>query len=826
MKLNKIKIHNVRGISDLGLQLDSESIAIWGPNGVGKSSVVDAIEFLFTGKMSRLSGEGTGGINLSQHGPHIDHPPESAYVSAEVQVDGSDQPVQVVRRMANPGTLKCPAGARDILEEIGGVVNRGGTILTRRDILRFVTATAGTRADQIQDLLNLKEIETHRASLVQAQTRLKRDETSASKAVADAKSDVNAILGEESYVNERLLDVVNQCRTILAGQQVNEVNAATFNTDISPLVASAEEAPSINLFLISRYLDGIRRETSSDRLLGRRNAGETLRTQLTRLREDATLLEELERLALTDYALRFINDSTTECPVCGAIWTEGHLSGHLADKKATAKAAEEVKIAVSATAETVAEPARTLRANITGLRDQARNSPNAVELQAETELLDHWSITLGQLLTVLDDRIEQFIDAQYPEPALSALFAPGNVNKLLTRIENALREPVRTTTPEQIAWDTLTKLTVAVGAVENRTAREKDANASRLRADGLLSEFEKARDSVLDGLYVRIADRFKNYYCILHDHEKDHFDAKLQPQHGGLGFEVDFLGRGGHPPQALHSEGHQDSMGVCLFLALNDELAMPRLDLVVLDDVIMSVDSDHRKDVCRLLKGHFSDRQFIITTHDKTWSQQLKQEQVVQAKRLVDFTAWTVEGGPNTHQRLDLWADISEDLKHDRVREAAFKLRRGSEEFFEGACDALGAKLVYNSGLRWQLDDWLPAAMNQFKGLLSEARRAAASWGNGTAQTELLELESVRSQTFGRIRVEQWAINSTVHYNAWENMSRQDFTPVVEAFRDLHSLFQCSSCGFLIEATPPKPVPTVAKCRCGKVYWNLEKNSD
>ena len=178
---------------------------------------------------------------------------------------------------------------------------------------------------------------------------------------------------------------------------------------------------------------------------------------------------ELERLALTDYALRFINDSTTECPVCGAIWNEGHLSRHLADKKATAKAADEVKIAVSATAETVAEPARTLRANIAGLRNQARNSPNAVELQAETELLDHWSITLGQLLTVLDDPIEQFMDAQYPETALSALFAPGNVNEILTRIENALREHVRTTTPEQTAWDTLTKLTV-----RRRSGRKSD----------------------------------------------------------------------------------------------------------------------------------------------------------------------------------------------------------------------------------------------------------------------------------------------------------------------------------------------------------------
>ena len=823
MKLNKIEIHNVRGISDLRLQLDGESIAIWGPNGVGKSSVVDAIEFLLTGKMSRLSGEGTSGINLSQHGPHIDHPSESAHVSAEIQVDGSDQPIHIVRRMANPGTLECPAETRGILEEIGGVVNRGGTILTRRDILRFVTATAGTRADEIQDLLHLKEIETHRSSLVQAQTRLKRDETSASKAVADAKSDVNAILGEESYVNERLLDVVNQCRTTLSGQPLNEVSAATLNTEISPPVASAEEAPSINLSLLYRQLGGIRREASSDRVLGRKNAAEMLGTQLTRLKEDATLLAELERLELTDYALRFIDDSTTECPVCGAIWTEGHLSGHLADKKATAKEADKVKIAVSATADTLAEPARTLRANISGLRDQARNSPNALDIQSETELLDHWSSTLGQLLTVLDDPIEQFLDAKYPEPALSEFFAPGNVNELLTRVENVLREHIRTTTPEQTAWDTLTKLTVAVGSVENRMAREKIAHANRLRADALLSEFEKARDSVLEGLYDRIAERFKNYYCILHYHEKDHFDAKLQPQHGGLGFEVDFLGRGGHPPQALHSEGHQDSMGVCLFLALNDELAMPRLDLVVLDDVIMSVDSDHRKDVCRLLKDQFSDRQFIITTHDRTWSQQLKQEQVVQAKRLIDFTGWTVEDGPNTHQRLDLWADISDDLEHDRVREAAFKLRRGSEEFFEGACDALGAKLVYNSGLRWQLDDWLPAAMSQFKDLLSEARRAAASWENGTAQTELLELESVRSQTFGRTYVEQWAINTTVHYNAWENMTPQDFTPVVEAFRDLHSLFQCSSCGFPLEAIPPKPVSTVVKCKCGKVNWNLQK---
>ena len=78
------------------------------------------------------------------------------------------------------------------------------------------------------------------------------------------------------------------------------------------------------------------------------------------------------------------------------------------------------------------------------------------------------------------------------------------------------------------------------------------------------------------------------------------------------------MGRGTHPPHALHSEGHQDSMGVWLFLAFNEELAKGDLGLIVLDDVMMSVDTGHRKDVCRLLAEQFTECQFVITTHDRT----------------------------------------------------------------------------------------------------------------------------------------------------------------------------------------------------------------
>lgn len=57
-------------------------------------------------------------------------------------------------------------------------------------------------------------------------------------------------------------------------------------------------------------------------------------------------------------------------------------------------------------------------------------------------------------------------------------------------------------------------------------------------------------------------------------------------------------------------------MGLCLFLALMRHLRGPAFTLAVLDDVLMSVDAGHRREVCSLLKREFPDTQFIVTTHD------------------------------------------------------------------------------------------------------------------------------------------------------------------------------------------------------------------
>jgi predicted ATP-dependent endonuclease of OLD family len=70
IKLHVLIIEEFRGIRKLRLDFAGKNFAVYGPNGTGKSGVVDAIEFVLTGNISRLTGQGTSNISLRAHAPH------------------------------------------------------------------------------------------------------------------------------------------------------------------------------------------------------------------------------------------------------------------------------------------------------------------------------------------------------------------------------------------------------------------------------------------------------------------------------------------------------------------------------------------------------------------------------------------------------------------------------------------------------------------------------------------------------------------------------------------------------------------------------------
>src|SRR3546814_1246143 len=108
IRIEKITIKEFRGIRDLELVMGGQNFAACGPNGTGKSGIVDAIEFALTGSISRLSGEGTGDLSVKQHGPHVDfrNKPEQSMVTLDVSIpslNGKKVTIhRVVKTAANP----------------------------------------------------------------------------------------------------------------------------------------------------------------------------------------------------------------------------------------------------------------------------------------------------------------------------------------------------------------------------------------------------------------------------------------------------------------------------------------------------------------------------------------------------------------------------------------------------------------------------------------------------------------------------------------------------------------------------------------------------
>lgn len=70
-QISRLDVRGLRGIlGQRSLIFDGKSILLFGENGTGKSSFVDALEWLFTGRISTLDGRAQE-LSSQKHGPHI-----------------------------------------------------------------------------------------------------------------------------------------------------------------------------------------------------------------------------------------------------------------------------------------------------------------------------------------------------------------------------------------------------------------------------------------------------------------------------------------------------------------------------------------------------------------------------------------------------------------------------------------------------------------------------------------------------------------------------------------------------------------------------------
>lgn len=816
MNIIELEICNVRGIPHLLIEADGRNVVIWGLNGSGKSAVVDAIDFLLTGRISRLMGEGTRDITLNKHGPHIDHKPEESTVCAKIKFPALQDVIELKRCMDNPNDVQiiCNEEDKEYIEFTLWIAKRGQHVLTRREILRYITAEAGSRAERIQDLLNIGEIEEIRRALVTVRNKAGEAHEAAKKVMKIAEGLVNATVGQKTYSEEAVLEFINKNREIVGGKPISVISSKDIQKGIRRPVDWDERG--VSTALIEKDIQNIRNVNLEENKEEIDKYDTQLREVISYIKSDPTLLRNFSCLQLAKLGINLIDESGS-CPLCDKAWPPGKLEEYLEKKISTAKEIAQQSEIVKKLSSNIASHVTSTIASI----EKVIEATKIVGLEQEQLIIKPWLESLHDLLSLMNSPLEKYPDNRFSHDSVIILLAPSDIDNKLMNIQEAVKNKFPEATPEQNAWDVLIRLGEDLTALENAKIELEKSDLYLKRASVLYDSFQSARDKILGKLYGDIRDRFVYLYRQLHRIDEYKFAARIEPSGAGLDFEVDFHGRGTHPPHALHSEGHQDSMGFCLYLALAERLNRGLINLIILDDVIMSVDIEHRRQICDLLATSFPDRQFIITTHDKTWANQLRSEGVVRSSELIEFHNWTIETGPQVNYGVILWDEITEYLERNDVPKAAFQLRRGLECFFSEVCDSLEAFVHYNVNHQWELGDWYPAAMKQYRELIKKAKISANSWDARDVIKTLNEREKIAGAVFAGSQAEQWAVNANVHYNNWANFVKEDFMPVVEAFKDVCNLFVCGKCGAMLRVTSVGHKHVNVRCRCSQEDWNL-----
>jgi hypothetical protein len=811
IKLESAHIEEVRGIRKLDLDFKREKFAISGPNGSGKSGVIDAIEFGLTGHIGRLTGSGTKGLSVSEHGPHVDKTkfPDAAFVELRVFLTGIGKSATITRKVTSPKKPKIEPADDDVKAAFSEIADHPEITLSRRDILRFILVEPAKRSEEIQAILKLDEIGQTRSALNAAQNKLQAVHKTATAQVTSARGTLQMHLQIPTLRADDLLETVNKRRKVL---NLTEIAGLTADTRLDAGLSDTAKTPEFNKQSALRDLNALSDAAKTFAVLAKTEAAGIV-ADLAKLETDPALLSAFQRRSFIEKGLDLVDGP--ECPLCDSPWEdEQHLRDHLQAKLEKSESARKVQESLLNNGTAITEEAIRVVGLLTPIQKLAEGHGEA----GFARLLTIWKTDLealkGKLATIegltgLKDRLTGGwleIPKAFPE----------GFKRLTEKLD---AQPDQTATLDGQTF--LTTAQLRLGDYREAMRNDKAAKVAWTSAKTAYDIYCGVLEDELNTLYNTVQEDFSTFYRAINEDDESKFTAKLTPSEGKLNLDVNFYERGLFPPAAYHSEGHQDGMGVCLYLALMKRLFGDRFTFALLDDVVMSVDAGHRYQFCKLLKTNFPDTQFIITTHDRLWAEQMKSAGLVTAKTSIAFHSWTIDTGPLVESNEEVWDEIAAALGKGKVEVAAAALRHHLEYVSRLLADQLGATPPFRADGNYELGELLPSVVARMKSLCGKAADAAQSWGNDADKEAAGKRKAALSTSAGASNVENWAVNKAVHYNEWANFGKKDFEPVVAAFKGLLGCFRCETCESWVHVTP-RGTPESLRCACNAISLNLK----
>lgn len=791
IKLRKLSVSGFRG-ARFALPLDftnnSKSLAIFGENAAGKSTITDALEWFLTDRVGHLWRE-----DCKQEA--LRHVLIAEGDDSMVAVEFIGDSLTGEKRLSSD--LKT---STDLANDNTRVVVEGlqddRIILRHADIVAFLDQQKGAKRKAIADIIGYEEINKFRDAIQGTLNALKREPE---------------YTGAKTYAETRAGDMVRDVGQIVQDRQAflafaqSIVAPFELGIEITDDATFAGAVKMLNAFGNSE--EKIKKAQRLDQLA---KACTALAAEITTFAPDTEAFvtsynalakerESVNRLRLSDFLSKgqaviesddYVDDA---CPFCLSACELGTLQGEVAKRIEalsaiqkrldTAKAQKDAVLQAILSIGLQAKAIGETYADLTGFNDLVAATTTARKLlrvahQGITNAFD--GLTVYEATDGFEDGIAR----------LQRCCETGAANAEEEAGKLGLSEEERKVAT---ALSSLNTLESQVRDYE-RAHRVIDAyEVQILTLDAIFEHFVKVQNATLQSVLNTISADVGKFYAKLHPNESVDNVRLTMVGEEGVEFQYAFHGQEVQPPRKYLSESHLNSLGVVLFLA-NARIFNKKAKFLVLDDIVTSFDTSHRRRLLRLLRDEFFDWQIIILTHESVWFEIIKKEMAQHGWKFHEVRA----DGPNGIVLDDTPASLKEIIAQKKGKDDVTNdLRKLLEMVLKEICASLEVKVAF------RFNEWNEKRMADE--LISQLRSTLGD------KSPDLKKHAVFSDLAGSALV----ANLVSHDNA-DNIVGEDIDVLLEDIEKLASLFTCPECGRYISAKIEVPGEKAVSCKCGK----------
>ena len=794
VRLRKITISGFRGARyplTLDLTASCRSVAIFGENASGKSTITDGIEWFFYDKVEHLWREDCKEDALRN--VHLDEKDD-----ALVSLDFSNKELSGEKRLSKK-LARLESNKSKPFEEYKKRAANERLVLRTAHLTDFINKRKGEKRKELADIIGYQALIEFRGLIVAGLNSLEKDTeyAYAKKNQPVAQGKLMKLAGTVLVSEDELFAKANELVKPFK-PKVRVADDKSYSQCIEELkekIGQQEKARTqLNLGELKKACEMLRRAVkaatdSKDKFLQPYNS-------LVKNKEKIKLLDIEQFLSRGKDILDRKLSEPDKCPFCGSEVDLDHVKEEVAKR---IRELESLRVEFEKTTSAKDQWLINLR-EVTRLAAELERKWAGLEVTPEfVSLVKNAGARSLTLAKSIEEKFPHYGDIQ-EEPEENET-VKGLVASLEARMKKADDEvkALELTKEESAIVETIQALNDMRSAFGEywKSTKTKQAFEKQIKTLAKIKdEFIKVQNAAFEDVLDIMSSDISNYYIALHPPKRENVDnVKLRiVGEEGIEFEYSFHGKTTYPPMKYLSESHLNSLGLALFLA-SVKLFNKENNFFILDDVVTSFDAGHRIRLLRLLQDEFKDWQILLLTHERHWFEIIKKE-LASGGWIICEVDWDQENGV---QLRGVPADLKGliEIKRSQGHEVANDVRILLEAVLKEICHSLQVKMAFRLNERNE---------ERMTGeLLSELRRTL----NEKAPT-------IKDHPIFKQIETSNLLGTKGSHDRPKEISKGDIDIALEDIDKLEALFRCEECDHLVSRERHNEVEKKLTCKCGK----------